>query len=221
MAVTKADQRDFLQAMQQGMHKAEHARKQECFRYLFQNAPTFSTVLELFGGVGVLYLKLEEMRKVTADTIHETWEISPGCVAELKRRLSREDHIRLTDSFSTPLPAFVGSPSLVSLDFNTFTPLRATRDRRFIYLLDRVFSAAPTFVHVTDSAPNKLHLNAPHYTRFFGRDVSDVPSYARAASRWFLRRYGYRINRAVYHSNALYYLLHSDGRFPLNIPKVR
>lgn len=219
--ITKADQRDFLQAMQRGIHKGEHVRKLECFRYLFQNAPEFNAVFELFGGVGALWRVLEELGKATEYTAHETWEISPGCVAELKRQFPRGHRIRLTDSFTTQLPVLGGSSVLVSLDFNTFTPLRAAREPRFLHLLGRVFSMLPGFVHITDSAPNKLHLNAGHYSRFFGRDVQDVDSYARATSAWFLARYNYRINRAVYHSNALYYLLQPCGRFPASIPKVR
>jgi hypothetical protein len=180
----------------------EVRRERECARYIFTPLPVLGSVVEVFGGFGLMLELLEDMGKVTPATEVVAWDHSPSCIRARRDRWPGHRNV-VTDSFTMSVPP----AELVSVDFNTFSPLKAHRVRRYRRLLDGVFGVDPQWVQLTDSAPSKLHMNAVSYRRFFGRRVVDVKSYLKACSAWYEAEYGYSVRAAAWHTNAAYCLL--------------
>ena len=183
---------------------AERQKEAKCFLSIYQDMPLVQQVHEVFGGIGLMMEVLKELGH--SPKWHSTWDHSTRCIEELRRKWPKGAHIQV-DSFGTPLPTMLMHPSLISADFNTFSPLRAVRDKKYGRLLDGIFQAQPDWVEITDSAVYRLHLNRPYYSQLFAQEITDVKAYLTATSRWFFLRYGYSIVRAAHHRGASYYLL--------------
>lgn len=199
--VSKIEDRDYFVFVEEKAREVDKER--ECFRAILSDLNPCDHVWEAFGGIGLLHQLLVKEFGWTPQ--YQTWEHSARCV-EYLQGLDPSMEVTLGDSFQMEIP-LARPNALFSLDFNTFTPLRAERDAKYLDLVTRVCAAQPRWLQVTDSAVNRLHLNFGPYTQLFGRPITDLPSYLKSVSRWFYDRFGYSVRKAAYHHGASYLLL--------------
>lgn len=218
--VSKHEERDYLT-----FGEGERALEAECFRLIFLDLTDPLYLFEAFGGIGVLRTVLED--KGVRVLRHEAWDHSPRCIEELRRKWP-DGHYHEVDSFASEVPhtspgevKLLPEMFLYSADFNTFSPLRYTRDRRYQNLVNQMFDRGPGYIHITDSAVYRLHLNAWYYSRLFGGEITDLNSYLTATSKWFYDTFRYSIVRAAWHRGASYYLLKPGDHAALISPQVR
>lgn len=196
-------------------------REEECYRQLFAsfNQP-FVSVLETFGGAGILRGVLEGQKLIDANTRHEAWDFSADCVEFLREKFPTST-VRGCDSFNEPI-----SPGweLISADFNSWTYLRYTDLPLYRAMTERLFSSGARYVQLTDSAVNKIHLNAPAYAQRFKKPIRPdnlLRDYVDHLDIAFRERFGYSVLFVTHHANASY-LLFQRGHlyYPANIRKV-
>lgn len=204
MKQSRVETRTYLDMAQE--RPGDVVREKLCFQHLLEAIPTdgFQSVLETFGGSGLFrsLLPVEPGK-------HETWDYSEQCCDHLRTRFPGSRVVQ-ADSFVRSIPSGL---SLVSADFNTWTPLKCTKDARYAGMTRRLMEAAPKYLQLTDAAVNRLHLNHRSYARAFG--VSEWSSgeenlvqwYARNVSLFFYQLGGYSVQRCAYHHGAMYYLL--------------
>lgn len=197
--------------LQMAKEKPEDIRReQECYRQLFaSNFRPFSSVLETFGGAGILRGVFEEQGLIAPNTRHEAWDFSEDCVQYLRAKFPHST-VRQVDSFREPIqPGW----DLISADFNSWTFLKFKTQQTYAEMTARIFSARPAFVQLTDSAVNKMHLNHVHYARVFARPIraeSALVDYLGYLSDDFRVRFGYHLVGVTYHANASYLLFRRD-----------
>lgn len=203
------ERRDYIQMTKE---KPEDIRRErECYRQLFSifSAP-FASVLEIFGGAGILREVLGEQKLVDDGTRHEAWDYSERCVDYLAQTFPLSA-VRRVDSFNEPIE---NGWELISADFNSWTFLRYAKQTPYQKLTTRLFESGAAYVQLTDSAVNKMHLNWTHYSRVFGREIgTDAPllDYMSHLDVNFRARFNYSLLRVAHHANASY-LLFQRGR---------
>lgn len=196
-------------------------KSKECWRRLFaQFQVPFVSVLETFGGAGILRVVLEEQGLLDANTRHETWEFAPDCVEFLREQFPTSV-VRSCDSFDEPItPGW----ELISADFNSWTYLRFTDFPLYRAMTERLFSAGARYVQLTDSAVNKIHLNAPAYAQRFKKEIRPdhmVRDYVDHLDLAFREKFGYSVVHVTHHANASYLLFQRGHHFyPSSIEKV-
>ncbi len=215
----QVDDRDYMTFVD-GKKAKEVAREAECFWFIYQalHVPLFQ-VFEMFGGVGLMREVLEREGHLAPNAVYEMWDHSERCVQLLKHKYP-DARVFERDSFARRTPEVEVDWCLFSADFNAFSPLRAHRERKFMRVLERLVRYEPRWIQITDSAVNRMHLNAINYTKFYGQKVTDLKSYLKATSDWFYDSFGYSIVRAAYHHGACYYLLRHDRPNVFNIHKA-
>lgn len=180
----------------------EQAQEYQCMKFVLRDAtlPVRGTVFEAFGGIGM-----------TASLIHELWpsaviescEISEECAGQYRQREIPSATIHVQDCREVLRSGLRFDAA--SLDFNRFTLLDLERPSGAFHreVLTAVFAGSPRWVQLTDSAINKLHLNAYAY----GMKTSFREEYTELLSAAFRQRCGYSVVAMASHRGASYYRL--------------
>lgn len=178
----------------------EQARERECVEKILRHAEPPKKLYEAFGGIGMLGQLMSERYPLAQI---DSYELDDACVAEYRSRnlknvtVNHED-TRTKFQVQTDFDA-------ASLDFNRFTllDLRRPEGEFQAHILGRVFDKKPKWVHVTDSACSKIHLNWKSY----GLSGPDWHEYVQALETAFMVRWGYRVGMFSKHSRAAYFLM--------------
>jgi hypothetical protein len=199
---------------------ADVRREAACFEAIFDELPKLGgTAVEFFGGIGMCSTLIHEILKPRT---HIIYDIDPFCVSHLKHmtRKWRGVQINQGNVFATPVAKF-SHAKFFSFDFNQFTILHWRDNTSILQTLDAVIKTAqPSYIQLTDSAVNKLHLNLGLYSSISGMDVSDITSYVRAFSKLALNSWNYSVTLAYYHFGATYLLLEPGDHELCKIDKV-
>jgi hypothetical protein len=207
--MSNVDSRCYLQRIRE--HPEEADKKAKHFRRIMAAVPAqkFNEVLEIFGGVGVIWEELVSLGYAYEETFHETWEQSSDCVNYLRDKFPDSD-VRRVDSFEEDIPCV----DFLSADFNSWTYLRYIqndRGGRYHHLTNRLFRSSSRYIHITDSAINKFHLNKQVYAGALNCRLETIEDYYRAVSEDFDTRFGYRLIASSHHPGAGY-LLFTNSR---------
>lgn len=152
------------------------------------------SVCEYFGGVGG---QSRAIRREFSPDVHRILENHPDAVSHLRKVFGPEVDVRLADSYD---PDNTFPADLVSLDFGDLTIWKTRLGQPHRQLLNRVFSAGPKAVLVTDIACRYLHLHRERYETILGAGTCDTyASYLEALGRWFRDCYGYGVQAGYYH----------------------
>lgn len=199
----KIEQRDYL-----SMPELERLREQLCFRHLFEKrfAMRFMSVLEIFGGIGVLHDELLRLKLISPLTEYEAWEKSEHCVEILKQKYPTTK-VRRVDTFVTPIP---GDLDLLSADFNSWTILKYSQRLEYLKLTNKLFRSRAQYIQLTDTSVRQFHLHAEKYAKVLQRPITDLDSYILAISDRFHQQDGYTVIAAAYHHAACYMLFEKD-----------
>jgi hypothetical protein len=152
----------------QSLHDAGHA---------------FSSVLELFGGMGCQALITEHL---FAPEEHLVRDWNPAAVQHLQRVLP-DCAVEQADAYASDS----SSAELVLADFGDLTAhqLISGRARQ---LMDAIFSCEPLAVVLTDIAGPRLHLQRSRYEKLLGCDCATYEGYLTGLSASIQHRYRYR-----------------------------
>jgi hypothetical protein len=163
----------------------------------------FSSVLEMFGGMGCQALIAERLF-MPAEHVIRDW--NPAAARHLRRVLP-ECTVEQADSY-----ALTGTNAdLVIADFGDLTALQMIRGRAR-YLLDAIFSGKPKAVVLTDIAGARLHLQAERYAKLLDHDCGSYPEYLAGLSAWIRKTWGYRTLSCYEHRwSAVMALVPGDG----------
>lgn len=155
--------------------------------------PGFS-VLELFGGIGMQSLVIQE---IFTPVVHRVQEISPVAVEHLTDLLPAAIDVRQADAFH---PDAVGDFDLVAADFGDLTVRWTLEGERHRAVLDRIFATEPEAVVLTDIAGPFLHLQRRGYEKILGEGTcGSYESYLTAFSSRLQDLYGYALAGGGYH----------------------
>lgn len=208
--------RDFADRLA-GPKGFEGLLKKYCMKSIGRDMPPLRSVLEPFAGIGLIWDALVEMGLAENVEQHEAWELSEKCF-DLLRKKHPNSRVVLGDALLAEFRPLL-SPSFLSFDPNSCTVARLAHDRRYRQHFEHLISLRPDYVEFTDTAINKLHLNAGVYADLTGRLVSDANSYFRAASAYYRRHFGYGVERVAYHHGAAYLLLRPGAARILSIER--
>lgn len=168
------------------------------------DAPEPLHIVEAFGGTGAASAIF---REALAPRTHVAVEWDAKCWEELAVEVP---DARLADTYGETPYAIrsARTPAFVSLDFPTFTALWMEREPH-AKLLDAVAERRPLYVHVTDSAISKLHLNRDSYREALGERPRDRHHYIRLLGEALAERFGgdYTLIAAAFHAHAAVVLL--------------
>lgn len=197
------------------------ARERECFAALLGHIDKGSLVRvhEVFGGYGVFRGAAERVGVLSPEVEYSVWDHSADCLALYRGRYPNT-HVTQGDSFQLDMP---WDCSLISADFNTWTPLKWYNRDDYRRLTDRIFGTGAEYVQLTDAAVNKLHLNHRSYAVPLMEpdwSLKDPQPYFAAVARWAYNWWGYGLVAVTYHSGAAYYLLTLNQR-PVDIDVVK
>lgn len=193
-------------------------REEECYKLLFEGFPVLGSVLEVFGGAGILRGVLDRQGIIGPETVHEAWDFSEDCVAHLRQRWPGSN-VRHVDSFATEVPKHL---DLVSADFNSWTVHKFFTRPEYWTLTSRIFTANAWYVQLTDAAVSKVHLNRLTYAKHFGVPTETVDDYLVNLGRLVFETFGYNLAKVTYHSNASYLLFQREPlKVPFNVQKVK
>lgn len=167
---------------------------------IIQFAPRPNRILEYFGGMGGM---TRVLRSHWMTVPVQTWDHDELCVKHLRSFQYPATDVQEGDSLTLACPQ---KGDGVSMDFNRLTLLRAQKE--YLKPLSRVFNAWPTWVHITDSARSKLHLNYKTY----GLENPTMEAYLSRFDEWVNARWPYRIHAFAGHHKATLLLFVRDFR---------
>jgi hypothetical protein len=170
-----------------------------------RRAVSVPRVAEYFAGAGIMTSIIQGM---LAPQIHTLTDSDVGCVAHLQAAFPwlTAGCADARKELKTPRLA-----DLQVLDFPSYTVLHGTK--QWAPHLDALFATQPRYVFITDTACSYLGATRGCYEALLKEPIVTRKDYTVAASRWYVRMYGYRIIRAAYRGrNAAYYLL-EPGRY--------
>lgn len=163
---------------------------------------------EYFGGMGAQSLIIRELFR---PEYHVVMDYAPGSVEHLKRTLQWDD-IYQADAYS---PESFEPADLVALDFGDMTVWKTREGQPHRQLLDRVFSAEPQAVVITDIAGPRLGLHRSRYESLLGPgSCASQETYLNALVYRFESLYGYTLAGGFYHRGAAKLAMVPSGTLP-------
>lgn len=166
------------------------AAEQPCEHIMRTSRP--ESMLEIFGGSGWRSIVIQRMCSLKR---HITWDISPWCALSIKATVP-EVTSQIRDSYERPMPEV----DWIDFDHNDWTFNKMIKSSREKRLFNRAFSAARTWVTMTDSTLYgvlRFEKNRACYGRIFGREVSDWKVYYNELDRIVWEVYGFALERIV------------------------
>lgn len=174
-------------------------------------------VYESFGGVGAQGMMIEDL---FAPDVHNIGEWSDDAVDHLRKTFRDSKTVRVykQDAYDVLLP-YEGY-DLVAFDCGDLTAWKTRPGEKHRQALDKVFSAKPKAVLLTDIACRYLHLHRERYETMLGKGTCvDYPSYLVAFLARIRALWGYRPVAVYYDRWSAVTALVPDGgdyEFPLN-----
>lgn len=151
------------------------------------------TAYEAFGGVGAQALMINDL----FDPMHHIGEWSDDAVAHLKGLFK---DVPSTAAFKQDAyEAGYAGYDLVAFDCGDLTAWRTREGEKVHTTLDRLFSAQPKAVVITDIACRYLHLQRERYETLLGEGTCEsYPSYLSAFLERIRTLWGYRLVTGYY-----------------------
>ena len=177
------------------------------------------SILEVFAGIGCSTAGLPATREITrhvgidhdAINLHAFSATHPYAVAY------QGDSYFAAPMFLTGQDAYFDIPDhtprfdYVLAEFNAITMYRAMTDLKEKQLMDAIFAARPVYISFVDSAKVKLHLQYKTYSKFFGVDIQNTPTYVDAVRKYIKEKYDYAMVACAYDSVNFTYLFQAHA----------
>lgn len=177
-----------------------------CLEWLFKNVEKYPSVVDYFGGVGVIETIVTNMLEPVKFDIYD---IEQDCINQLRNAFPTAN-VQYGDARKTML--FPEHYDIALVDHPYLTPTRwPDWDKEF----DGIFGMEPKLVEMA-VAVRKLHLNMKIYGRNLNHEVVDVPSYVMGISKKLYARYGYSVIRAASLFTSVYMLI---AKQPIETPE--
>ena len=158
-----------------------------CLEWLFQGFERGQTVVDYFGGVGILETVVKNMIEPSKFDIYD---IDDDCIRQLRNAFP-DANVKYGDARETMVKTEHYDLALV--DHPYLTPKRwLDWDIEF----DGVFGMQPKFVEIA-VAVRRLPLLKEVYGKILDYKVVDIPSYVMGISKRLHSRYGYSVIRAA------------------------
>lgn len=193
---------------------SEREREADCVRAIIEGAAPPVWMYEAFGGIGMLTgVFMDAFPGVSIRSA----ELDGACVEAYatqhygtRATVYHGDTLDLLGQWLRDTAEGAPLWDAASLDFNRCTLLDLQKDKNNFQ--NKVISLAvcsrPKWIHVTDSAVGKLHLNWRSYgLRSYIDRGHALAAYLARVSNWWEERHGYRIVKSANHSAATYYRL--------------
>lgn len=165
------------------------------------------TLREYFGGAGLVSVIARELMRPSD---HHASDKDARCAQQLKGLLGA------AKGEAIPARAAIeatGYYDVHALDFPRFTALMLREKKPWEVLFGKLFSQAPKYVLLTDTACSYLSVHKGKYSAFLKNKIETRHDYTQALSLYLYQRWGYGIHRAAYRArNAAYFLLAAGHR---------
>lgn len=162
---------------------------------LVYNPKVIKTAYECFGGVGAQGVMINHL----FDPVHHIGEWSDDAVAHLKEVFKDVPSTAAFKQDAYATGVLLAGYDLIAFDCGDLTAWKTREGEKHHAALDRVFSAEPRVVVLTDIACRYLHLHRERYETLLGEGTcADYPSYLTAFLNRIQALWGYRLVRGYY-----------------------
>ena len=179
-----------------------------CATELCKWLPKHIGVVEFFAGLGSLHDVFESELEPTS---HYVCELDQKSVDGLLVRLSgSKTVVECGNAYVLAFP-HITDGCLVSLDFNKYTILNLLQSKEAFWTLGHIATCGAKYIHLTDSAVFRMHLNAKAYTKHLGVEIKNIDDYFAACADKYFEMLGWTLMGTPYHRGAAHLLFRVGG----------
>jgi hypothetical protein len=190
-------------------HRRRSERSAACMEFLIKDLPKGISVVEHFGGAGLIGVVIE---KILQPSSHKLFDVDEDCINQLKHTFG-DENAAYGDAKEIMGTIYA---DLILMDIPWFNEFHAHEWPN----LPKVFELKPQFVEISDTANQRLGIHREILSKRLNYPIVNNEDYITAMSHKFYKKYGYSVRKCGYHQFS-FMLLTEGGPTEIEFLRVR